>query len=243
MTDWKQLSDGWRTWAKVDTAARWRYGAGGDLEAIGADGQPLNTAPDAKPFNYLATAVKVIPAKASEMRQVTQDAFYVRALLTIGLHETHFRALPIYGDCRDVNNPKKVVACGSANAAPPLSVGYYQFLRSTAKNIGVSWAELATSPIANHKAALKLAQLWADDVQNDLPTLAAKWGAGSVRADPSKDWGVRTWAADTLTQFAQCWNAVGRVLRGGESQGARGSSELDAFEAGALLFLAWRLAR
>ncbi|MBX3128408.1 MAG: hypothetical protein KF718_16920 [Polyangiaceae bacterium] len=176
-------------------------------------------------------------------RRFTGDAVYTRSLLAIGLHETGFRPLPMYGDCRDVNDNKRVVPCGSANAKPPLSVGWYQFLRGTAQSVGVSWDELAKSPAANHKAALALAKRWEPETAKDFPSLATRWNSGSIRRDPTKDWGVVTWAANTLTRYARCWNAAGAVLREqlGASPAAPAAGDLDPFEAGALLLLTWKL--
>ncbi|MBX3128394.1 MAG: hypothetical protein KF718_16850 [Polyangiaceae bacterium] len=243
MTDWREFSDGWRTWTQVDTLARWRYVAGGDIEAMSSSGKELDLSPDALPDNYLSTAKKRVPEFAQQIHSVTGDAFYTRALLAIGLHETGFRPLPMFGDCRDKNDKKKVVPCWAANAAPPLSVGWYQFLRSTAKSLGASWDELASSPTANHKAALTLAMKWAPHTGKDFPALAARWNAGSIRPDATKDWGVVTWAANTLTRYARCWNAIGHVLRSGigVSQGTAAGGELDVVGAGALLVICWTL--
>lgn len=229
MADWKDIGGGWRTWKSVVTPARWHYDASGELTAIGTRGQQLPTGPDAGPGHFGARAKVVCADRVRELVAAGATPFEQRALLAIGLHESGFR-LPAWGDCRKDGVP---VPCGTPGADPPLSVGYYQFLRSTAGNMGVTFDELASSPMANHRAALRLARALAPHVAGDLPTLAACWGAGSVRADPSKDWGVHTWAPGTLTEFAQAWNAAGPYVQGKPAGG--GDDDVAVIVGGLLL--------
>lgn len=237
MADWVDIGGGWRTWRTVQTAARWRYLPNGDLEAFSVDGKALDVsaAPYADPAT-LARAAAQLPAIA----QLAPHPWYVRALLGLGLHETRFVPLPVYGDCYLKSDPKRLVRCGSEGAAPPRSSGWYALLKSTAQDQGIAWDALATSPAENHRGGLKLATYWEDKHAHDFVALAARWQAGSIKPNPTRDFGVHTWAPDTLTKYARAWNAAGVLLRS-KSQAPRPGGELDAGEGLALLVLAWRL--
>lgn len=203
MVAWREVSAQLqcRTWTSIP-GPTWCYDpTTGDITA-----GSLHTTPS---DGELALAAAKVPDQLALLRQAGAEPFYARALLAIGLHESHFD-LPSYGDCRIGN---KVVTCGTPGADAPRSVGYYQFLRGTAANVGVTWDSLATDPMANHRAGLKLAHSTAAIHGEDFPTLVTLWNSGSVRPDPSNQWGVHMWASDTVTQFVRYWNAVGPAMK------------------------------
>lgn len=192
---WSEGPDGRRRWF-VDGAS-WRVdGATGDV----VDARTPLGASIAIP-NWQGIAAHTAERIGRGIGQATSDPWKARALLAIAMHETGGRPLPIYGDFRGPNKT-------------PLSVGYYQFLASTARSVGTTWGALATSPEANHRAALALADRYAAKTGNDFLTLAALWGAGRVeRRAENSVWGVLSWKPRTLTEYAAAWNAARGLVR------------------------------
>lgn len=217
MVAWRLLEDGSRTWSSVRGAA-WRYDANGDISAVDSTGRAI----DCSPATYRAAARQVLDKRQSELEGITSSPFYRRALWSINALECSHARLPCYGDCRKEG---RVVPCSESGADAPRSVGLYQFIRSTAKSIGVDWNRLATDAELNHRAALKLAASCEGAHQADFITLAVYWNAGQVKPDPSSPWGVALWSRDTLTKYARAWNAIGEELRsrGSSSSGSSGT--------------------
>lgn len=213
MPVWEQDTKGWRYWPKIPDSPRWRYTSDDfNLEARASDGTPIPLS------NRWDSAARERAGQLyAGIMRATDEPFFRRALLTIATHESG-GVLPAWGDCRDSRGT--VVVCGEPGAKPPLSVGYYQFLRSTAADLGTDFAQLAKSPRANHRAALKLAMKHARGHGGDMVTLAAQWGAGSVRPSKWAPWRIVAWrpndrdpgAYPTISEYASTWNSAGRAI-------------------------------
>lgn len=212
-TGWTEAPDGWRSW--FPGGASWRLDNDGDYQARRPDGSPISI-PD-----WSATARHTVSDLLPSLELASSDPWYTQALLSIAAHETGgprgAMSLPAYGDYRPGGKMSgKTVPPGTPGALP-ISVGYYQFLRSTAQALGYSWDELAKSPVSNHMAALALAKTNEDVHRQDFPTLAALWGAGRVEQSASNpDWGIVSIRPSNITEYLAAWNAVGKEL---ESRG------------------------
>jgi hypothetical protein len=209
---WSTGTDGRRRW--FHDGASWRMNDAGDVvEAWTPSGVPI-----AIP-NWSHVAQLTASRIGRGIAQATDDPWLARAMLAIATHETKGHPLPILGDWRDAHGRQTLPG---APGSHPLSVGYYQFLDSTARGVGTTWQALATSPEANHHAALTLIARNAPKVGNDFLTLAAIWGAGGVRRRPENaTWGVVSWRPSTLTEYAAAWNAARGLV---EPAPARSSS-------------------
>lgn len=219
MTDWIETPDGFRQW-KRGCGAKWRE-RGGVLEAFDVNGAPIVTE-SADIAERTRRAARWLPGMLTAGATPPE----ARALLAIAAIESAGRDLPVFGDYRTAESPKVSVPA-STRGARPLSVGIYQFKRDTARDAGATWRELATSPAANHRAALKHLRGAEPRHGGDFMTLAAIWNAGSISPSPKNDvWGVVSYRPSTLTSYAAAYNAAGDYVRDAAElyQGARDQS-------------------
>jgi len=226
--EWKETPDGWRTWTRFDTGARWLY-RGGGIAARKADGSPIPLPPG--PAQATANALTSRYARAIA-RVVAGDPhadWYVRAMLALMCVECPPGNLPCYGLWK---TPDGKVVTANTPGATPNTVGVYQLLRSTAKKLGYAWDVLAKDGEANHRAAFKLAKELEPQHGHDFVTLAALWNAGSIKHNAANTWGVVMDRPDTLSQYARAYIAVKHELLGG-TPGARddGGGKLALFVA------------
>ncbi len=202
---WKEYQDGFRFWHDGRGAA-WRYvGERQLVEARSVDGRAIDLENSDIEVRTLKAA-RLAPG----LRDAGADAWELRALVAIAAVESGGARLPVFGDCRRPDAPKVAVRC--TPDTDPLSVGFYQFTRPTAKMVGVSWDDLAKSEAANHTAALRLLRMMAETHGRDFLTAAVKWNAGTVRPSQKNSlWGVVTYRPETASLYASAWNAAARV--------------------------------
>lgn len=220
MPAWKQLENGWRTWAKFN-GAHWSYDPkSGDIVAVAPDG----TAIDTLGASRLGYARDLVKRYARDLHVVDDgDTFYTRGLLGLATVECPPGNLPCPGDCWCKDSAKKLCSCSSDKAGPPNALGLYQVSRVAAKDVGVKFEDLGKSADANHAAAFAVAKKMEPTTGKDFVALAAAWNAGGVYPG-ALPWGARAYKPSTITEYVRGWNAVGQALRESGSSSSSSSS-------------------
>lgn len=221
MTLWATNSSGGRSWPAIPSSAIWRYDSSGTITAS-REGVPIHIG-----------SMKIDKARSAVAKQgqlvfdVTHgDRQKMRAMFGLMLLECPWATLPCWGDCWKKDEKNRVGICGSDNVGPPHAVGFYQWEKIPAKQNGYDWDRMSHDAKYNHECTLDMLEKTAKKHGWDFPTIAVLWNAGSVRSDPSNQWGVKTYNPNTVTLYCQGWNAAGQAIN--EFSPSAGISSVDS---------------